>query len=314
MENVRISLITTILNEEHSIDSFLSSIFNQTRMPDEIVIVDAKSTDDTVNKIKNYTKTAKNIPIKLYVFPGNRSIGRNEAIKHCSHQFIAVTDAGCNLKKDWLEELIKPFDQDESIDVVAGWYQPIVHTDFQKALSKVLNFKSENINANTFLPSTRSLAFKKSIFYKAGGFDEQYSHNEDTPFALKLKKIGAKFLFQPKALVYWITPNSYNNLYRTIWRYAYGDGEAKLWLSQYKIIFSFWILLTIIFILFIYLHNLLYLEIFLLIFFSYLYLPFFQSGKINGIRELLTIPLLKFTMILANTSGFINGLRNKNEI
>lgn len=311
MENLRISLITTTLNEEDSIDDFLNSLFDQTRMPDEIIIVDANSTDETVKKINTFSKNFRKIPIKLYVLPGNRSVGRNEAVKRCSHQIIAVTDAGCYLKNDWLEEITKPFTCDESIDVVAGWYQPMAQTKWQKALTKVLNFKLEKINVNTFLPSARSVAFKKKVFYEVGGFDERYSYNEDTPFDLKLKKIGAKFFFQPKALVYWVIPNNYRHLYQTIWRYAYGDGEARLWLSQYKIIFSFWILLAVFLLLFLLFLNSMFFIFLLVIFIAYLYLPFFQAGRLDNIGELLTIPLQKFTIILANTTGYIKGLLTK---
>ena len=45
------SLVITIRNEEKSIEGLLDSILNQTKQPDQIVIVDGGSTDGTINKI-----------------------------------------------------------------------------------------------------------------------------------------------------------------------------------------------------------------------------------------------------------------------
>jgi len=299
------SLITTVYNEEKSIVSFLESIYRQTRRPDEVVIVDAESKDATQSIIQRFIKDHPQFAVKLFIKKGNRSVGRNEAIRRSSHELIAATDAGCFLDKSWIESIVEPFDKEVSIDVVSGWYQPIVETNWQQSLAKTLNFKSENVNMATFLPSTRSMAFRKEAWNNVGGFDERFSHNEDTPFALELRKKNKHFIFQPKAVVYWKLVNSYRALYRTIWRYAYGDAEAHIFSSQYQIIFIF--LSTVI--------TLLVASFFLpilalfaaLCFFGYLNLPFWQSKSVNSIAELWQIPLIKLTIIAANTVGYIKG-------
>ena len=49
-----ISLIATVLNEGDSIRRLLDSILAQTRLPDDIVIVDGGSADDTVAILESY--------------------------------------------------------------------------------------------------------------------------------------------------------------------------------------------------------------------------------------------------------------------
>ena len=51
---MKVSLITTILNEEKNIESFLHSIEEQTVLPDEVIIVDGGSKDKTLERIKEY--------------------------------------------------------------------------------------------------------------------------------------------------------------------------------------------------------------------------------------------------------------------
>jgi glycosyltransferase involved in cell wall biosynthesis len=50
---MKISFITTVFNEEKTIDRFFESLLGQTKAPDEIVIVDGGSTDDTLKVIHN---------------------------------------------------------------------------------------------------------------------------------------------------------------------------------------------------------------------------------------------------------------------
>jgi glycosyltransferase involved in cell wall biosynthesis len=53
MISPKLSFITTIYNEEKTIEKFLDSLFFQTKKVNEIIIVDGGSTDTTVEKIKS---------------------------------------------------------------------------------------------------------------------------------------------------------------------------------------------------------------------------------------------------------------------
>ena len=54
MEKVKATFITTVYNEETSVKEFLDSLFSQSKLPDEIIIVDGGSSDRTVAEIKNH--------------------------------------------------------------------------------------------------------------------------------------------------------------------------------------------------------------------------------------------------------------------
>jgi len=233
---MKISFITTIFNEEETIKQFLDSLLKQTRLPDEIIIVDGGSTDDTVAKIKEY-HTKYNIIIK----PGNRSVGRNEAVRHATGDIIICSDSGNILDKKWIENIIKPF-QDKNVDVVAGYYKGLAKNIFQKCFIPYVLVMPDKVDPEHFLPATRSIAFKKSVWKKVGGFPEEYSHNEDYVFAKRLEKIKAKIVFAKDAIVYWLPRSTYKQAFTMFFRFALGDVESGIIRDKVLVLFGRYLL------------------------------------------------------------------------
>ena len=84
-----ISVIITVLNEGESIRRLMDSLVAQTQAPDEVVIVDGGSRDNTVAILREYEST---LPLRVLVEPGaNISVGRNHAIDAAQGDIIAVT-------------------------------------------------------------------------------------------------------------------------------------------------------------------------------------------------------------------------------
>src|SRR3989344_8122848 len=111
MKENKLSLIVTVLNEEKYIGKLIDSIAIQSKIPDEIVIADGGSTDNTLSVISNLKSQISNkgIKIKVIVKKGNRSVGRNEAIRISKGNIILSTDAGCTLDKNWVKNISAPF-------------------------------------------------------------------------------------------------------------------------------------------------------------------------------------------------------------
>lgn len=228
-----ISVIATVLNEGESIHHLMQSLIVQSRQPQEVVIVDGGSTDQTVPILHSY---AGKLPLRVLVEPGcSISAGRNSAIRAALGEIIAVTDAGVRLTPDWLHHLTQPFFDTPQTEVVAGFFQADPHTPFEVAMGAAVLPLRDEIDPARFLPSSRSIAFRKAAWEQVGGYPEWLDYCEDLVFDLRLKAQTAPFAFAPEALVYFRPRPSLRAFYKQYYLYARGDGKADLWRKRHLI-------------------------------------------------------------------------------
>ncbi len=224
-----VSLIMTIKNEERSLPPLLDSLLAQTRRPDEIVIADGGSTDRSHEILARY---ASRLNLLLLDCPGqNISQGRNSAIQRARGEIIASTDAGVRLDPNWLEELCKPFSA--GADVVSGFFVPDPRGAFETALAATTLPARRDVRPERFLPSSRSVAFRKSSGQAADGYPEWLDYSEDLVFDLKLRDAGCRFVFAPEARVMFRPRSNLGQFARQYYLYARGDGKADLWRKRH---------------------------------------------------------------------------------
>lgn len=236
-----ISVIVTVLNEGESIRRLMDSLVAQTCRPDDVVIVDGGSHDQTVSILYEY---ADRLPLRVFVEHGaNISAGRNRAIEHARGDIIAITDAGVVLEPDWLEKITRPLLQDSALQVSCGFFQADAYTVFEAAMGATVLPLADEIDAATFLPSSRSVAVRKSAWARVGGYPEWLDYCEDLIFDLRLKQL-APFAFEPEALVHFRPRTSLRSFFKQYYLYARGDGKADLWRKRHAIRYATYLIVA----------------------------------------------------------------------
>jgi glycosyltransferase involved in cell wall biosynthesis len=228
-----ITLLATVLNEGDNIHHLMQSLTRQTRQPDEVLIIDGGSHDNTVDIITGY---ADRLPLRVIVEPGcNISEGRNRGIQEANGDILAVTDAGVRLTDTWLERITQPLLDDAGVQVVAGFFKADPQTTFEAAMGATVLPLADEIDPDTFLPSSRSLALRQSAAQNVNGYPEWLDYCEDLVFDMRLKATQPPFVFVPDAFV-WFRPRSDMVSYiKQYYRYARGDGKADLWRKRHAI-------------------------------------------------------------------------------
>jgi len=301
-----VSFVVTVLNEEKTIKSFLNSVSFQTRIADEIIIVDGGSIDNTQNIISKFISKSK-LNIKLLIKKGNIAKGRNEGIKEAKGNIIVVSDAGCILNKNFVKEIVNPIEK-KRVDVSSGYYYPKTNNIFEKCLSTYTCVMEDKLNDKKYLPSSRSIAFKKSAWKKVLGYPENIDTCEDLVFAKKLKSEGFKFKLTKEAFVYWAQRKNFFQAFKQFFKYAIGDGQAHYIRKQTPFLFIRYFVGLMLLLGFVIWNNFLSLIILILLIFSYLSWSIFKNYKyINKKQAIYYLPLLQVTSDIAVITGMIYG-------
>jgi glycosyltransferase involved in cell wall biosynthesis len=235
---MKVTLISTVKDCAASADRFLTSLAGQTRVPDEVVIVDGGSTDGTAEA---YGRGEK---VTVLVEPGaNISRGRNVALAAATHEVIAATDADCELEPGWLEAIVAPIE--EGADVSMGWYEPVLETTFERWMAAVnLPLDAADVDPQTFDPSARSVAFRREAIDAVGGYPEWLSIGEDMWVDQRWRELGSDMRFAPEAVVRWRLRPGLAATWSQYFRYARGDAQARMHSERHVLRFGVYAGLT----------------------------------------------------------------------
>ena len=228
---MNISICITVLNEEKSIGKLLDSLLSQSKKADEIIVVDGGSSDRTAEIIRHFQK--KDGRIKFLIEKCTRAKGRNIACDMAKNEIIAITDADCVADRDWLKNITAPFIHKE-VEISAGFYRMVANSSFGKAASLFFGVLPSNFDVN-FLPSARSIAFRKKVWEEIGGFPrENENFAEDTYFNFYALKLGVKYARVKNAIVEWSIPEDLSGFFNKIRNYARWDAKSKVWFFPKK--------------------------------------------------------------------------------
>lgn len=243
---MKVSVIVPVRDEEDSIRELLDSLLAQTHPPDEIVITDGGSVDATPQIIESYRE--KGAPVKLIragaALPGR---GRNLAAAEAKYEWLAFTDGGIRLAKDWLEALISKAQEEDSIDIVYGHLEPVTDTFFTEcaAIAYVPPPKPQEggVSRPRFIASS---LLRREAWTKVNGFPEHLRSAEDLIFMDRLDNAGYRAVFEPRSRVFWRLRPTLKSTFKRFLVYSLSNiraGYFNQW--QARILFRYAILLVV---------------------------------------------------------------------
>jgi glycosyltransferase involved in cell wall biosynthesis len=241
--SLAVSLVIPVFNEEATIDSLMNTIREQTLQPAEIIFVDGGSTDRTVEKIRQ--QAADNIRVieAGRAMPGK---GRNIGTNNATNSWIAYTDAGIELHKDWLKQLVAKAEEQPQADIVYGNFSPQTDSFFEKCAA--ISYVPPGLPGRIRTKSIASCLLKKEVWEKAGGFPD-FRAAEDLIFMENAEKAGCVSTEAPEAMMYWQLRNTLGSTFKKFELYSMYNvwaGRQAYWhygiARQYIIILVFLLL------------------------------------------------------------------------
>ena len=202
-----ISAVVPLFNGEKFISEALESLLSQTHPIYEIIIIDDKSTDQGLKKVKKLAES--NDRIKLLINSTNRGSShcRNLGIKESSGHYIMFLDQDDYLNSHFIDEANKHLHKHQNKEIT-GFHTSYFIVD--KNGNNPTESSYKEIDPEEFLGyqfvrnrilSNSGAVIKKSILEQAGFYDESLKFSQDWDLWLKLGKIGI-FSYIKKPLTY----------------------------------------------------------------------------------------------------------------
>ncbi|MBN1331482.1 glycosyltransferase [Candidatus Dojkabacteria bacterium] len=202
----KVSVIITYFNMQNYIDFALKSVFKQTYPNIEIILVDDGSPDiEAIKKLEKLQTTYKNRV--LFINQKNKGLpaARNTGIKSSKGDFLCCLDADDILEPSFIEKAIESYKTNPEVSIVTSWMSTFgeYETTYQFNSTDLRDLLKENI-------LHVSSIFKKDVWEKVGGFDENFINGfDDWEFWINAAKHDFKWMIIPEVLFnYRIRKNS----------------------------------------------------------------------------------------------------------
>lgn len=223
-----ISIIIPAHNESKSIRKCLEACRNQTRPPDQIVVINDGSTDDTATILQEFDASDIDI-IELSAPSGSKSYAQQIGMRYVTGDVFIMTDADTRLHTDYVAVIEERF-ADKNISAVAGKVASLRHNwltaarSFEYAIGQNLHKQAQgHLNSILVIPGASS-AFRTVDFREYITFDHD-TITEDLDFTYKLHKQNKRIVYEPRALVYTQDPTSFSSYANQVRRWVRGGWQ-----------------------------------------------------------------------------------------
>ncbi|HBB97272.1 MAG TPA: hypothetical protein DC054_17990 [Blastocatellia bacterium] len=244
LNSIAISVVVPVRDEEKSIRALLDGLLSQTLPPNEIVITDGGSVDQTRAIIEEFIQ--RGAPVRLFTdndsLPGR---SRNIGVRNARNDWIAFIDAGIRPTTDWLQALADKVINQPDAEVVYGSYEPITDSFFEECAAIAYIPPPTTTDEGPVRPySIVSSLMPRKAWEQAGGFPEHLRSAEDLLFMNRVEAAGFRIVRAPHAVVHWSIQPGLWKTFRRFVVYARNNIRAGLWknwqapiLRRYAILF-----------------------------------------------------------------------------
>lgn len=205
MDNIKISIILPVFNEEEYIKATLDSIFNQDFDDFEVIVVDDGSSDKTFDIVK---ETFENSDINNQIIrQENRGAGaaRNKGISLARGEYIVFVDGDDYILTNHLKELYNPqydFSLSQMVKKENNYItNPHIYDVDEITTKEFIKQELEMKIPFNFV----QLSYKLDIIKKHNlKFREDVSYGEDTDFALRALSYGDSIKISNEITYYYL--------------------------------------------------------------------------------------------------------------
>ena len=223
-----VSIILPCRNEVGYIEECLKSILAQ-EPPDggfEVIVSDGVSNDGTREFLERFC--AENPKVRLLNNPGRIvSTGLNAALREARGEVIVRMDAHTVYASDYIRQCLAVL-RETCADNVGGPMCTTATTYKERAIRAVFHSpfavggaRSHDPHHEGYVDTVIYGCWKKAIFERVGGFDEELVRNQDDEHNLRIVRNGGKIYQSPRIRSWYHVRDSFEAVLRQYMQYGY---------------------------------------------------------------------------------------------
>lgn len=209
-----VSLCVIALNEENTIGKLLEQFLQQDYPHDqiEVVMVDGNSDDRTYEYMQKFRDEHNEEFHRILLLSNpNKKLpcGWNVLLKEFSGDVVLKVDAHAEIPNDFVRKNVSVLEEGE---VVVGGQRPNIIDEETKWKKTLLLAESSMFGSSIaayrrapergYIDSVFHGAYRREVFAKIGGFNENLWRTEDNEINYRIRKNGFKICFEPSIISY----------------------------------------------------------------------------------------------------------------
>lgn len=209
---MKVTVAIPCYNGASYIGAVVESVLSQTWPPDEVLVVDDGSTDESVEIIRQY-------PVHLIRHSGNQGVAtsRNSAIEASTGEVIVFIDADAVADPSLLAVLLSGYDDPRVAGVGGQGIEANIHSLADRWRARHANQSHGNVARDVEFLFGLCMSFRMRALREIGGFNPAFRTNaEDMDVSLRLRKAGYRLRYLPDAKVYHQRSDDEASLKRTV--------------------------------------------------------------------------------------------------
>lgn len=204
-----LSVVIPTLNAESSLDTLLTALESQSLRPDEILIIDSSSRDQTVKTAEQHPTTRTLvIPRAQFNHGGTRDLGVQSTK---GDLIVFMTQDAIPASEKLLEKLTEPLREEKTVAAYARQL-PKAEASAREKLVRSFNYPANSEDhtladlpekgIKTFFLSDVCAAYRRKEYLELGGFEKDVTTNEDMFYAARAIRAGYTIAYAAEAEVY----------------------------------------------------------------------------------------------------------------
>lgn len=197
---MKVTLLTVTFNSEKYLEECINSVIDQTYNDIEHIVIDAVSTDGTLNIIRKYKE-------HIHRFVSEKDHGMydaiNKGISMATGDIVGILNSDDKLSSnDVIEDIVRCFN-DEQVDAVYGDLVYVEQLNLTNVLRywKGVTYKRFRFNYG-WMPAHPTFYVRRSLFAELGGYESHYYTAADYEFMTRyLYRFRINAFYLPKLIV-----------------------------------------------------------------------------------------------------------------